>query len=155
MVGFDLAHAIGNVELQLHEWGVDFGIWCHYKYLSAGPGAVGGCFVHAKHTPEGTGCPARFAGWWGQNEQDRFSFAEPSFRPAPGALGFQLSTPSPMQLAALGASLALFRDAGMASIRAKSVRLTAYLEALIMVNKQISPARCMGTHALDGTFIFN
>ena len=87
MVGFDLAHAVGKIELELHKWGVDFGIFCTYKYLSAGPGAVGGCFVHAKHTPEGAEGPARFAGWWGQNEQDRFSFAEPDFRPAAGALG--------------------------------------------------------------------
>lgn len=136
MIGFDLAHAVGNVELQLHEWNVDFAIWCHYKYLSAGPGAVGGCFVHARHTPEGAAGPVRLAGWWGQNEQDRFSFAEPAFKPAPGALGFQLSTPSPIQFAALGASLALFRDAGgMAPIRAKSVRLTDYLAALITVGE--------------------
>lgn len=135
VVGFDLAHAVGNVELELHSWGVDFAVWCHYKYLSAGPGAVGGCFVHAKQliAPDAGGGPLlRLQGWWGQREADRFSFAEPAFQPEPGALGFQLSTPSPMQLAALGASLSLFKEAGgMRPLREKSVLLTAYLEALL------------------------
>lgn len=134
LVGFDLAHAVGNVELRLHDWGVDFAVFCTYKYLSSGPGSVGGAFIHAKHTQTQDGGPARMQGWWGQREQDRFSFAEPAFYPAPGALGFQLSTPSPMQLAALVASLAIFKDAGgMRPVRAKSVLLTAYLQSLLEV----------------------
>lgn len=132
LVGFDLAHAVGNVELRMHEWGVDFAVLCTYKFLSSGPGAVGGCFVHDKHCHDAG--PARLQGWWGQREQDRFSFAEPAFLPAPGALGFQLSTPSPVQLAALQASLAIFKQAGgMPALRAKSILLTAYLQSLIEV----------------------
>jgi hypothetical protein len=151
LVGLDLAHAVGSIELRLHEWGVDFGFFCTYKYLSAGPGAVGGCFVHAKHTQDlGAGAsPSRLAGWWGQRELDRFSFAAPAFRPAPGALGFQLSTPSPIQLAALAASLALFQDAGgMPSLRTKSELLTAYLEALLQVRQA---SRSIGMKAVMTT----
>ncbi len=137
VVGWDLAHAVGNVELRLHDWGVDFACWCHYKYLCAGPGAVGGCFVHETHT---TGRAAasqpplfRLAGWWGQVRDERFSFAEPHFRPAPGALGFQLSTPSPLLLACLGASLRLLDEecGGMQALRAKSILLTGYLQLLL------------------------
>lgn len=136
LVGFDLAHAVGNVDLALHEWGVDFACWCHYKYLCSGPGAVGGCFVHEKHTNfvnDMSRPPLpRIAGWWGQQIQDRFTFAEPTFVPAPGALGFQLSTPSPLLLACLQTSLKIFREAGgMKPLRAKSILLTGYLQCLL------------------------
>ncbi|EWM29863.1 kynureninase [Nannochloropsis gaditana] len=131
LVGFDLAHAIGNVELHLHEWGVDFACWCHYKYMCAGPGAVGGVYVHEKHTKRTPPLP-RLAGWWGQAKAARFTFNEAMFEPAPGALGFQLSTPSPLMLACLESALRLFKAAGgMPALRKKSVLLTGYLQLLL------------------------
>jgi kynureninase len=128
LVGFDLAHAAGNVLLRLHEWGVDGAAWCSYKYLNAGPGAVAGCFVHERHayTP---GIP-RFAGWWGHNKTTRFHMP-PAFDPIPGAEGWQISSPPILQLAALRASMDLFDEVGMEQLRAKSERLTGYLEYLL------------------------
>lgn len=126
-LGLDLAHAIGNIPLALHDWGVDFAVWCSYKYLNAGPGATGGAFVHARHA--GATLP-RLAGWWGNDAATRFEFS-PEFRPAAGAAGWQVSTGPVLGSAPLKASLSLFEAAGMAALRDKSLRLTGYLEYLL------------------------
>lgn len=128
VVGFDLAHAAGNLPLALHEWGPDFAVWCSYKYLNGGPGCVGGCFVHDRHA-EAWNLP-RFAGWWGYDEQSRFEMG-PDFKPMSGADGWQLSNPSIVSLAVLRASMKIFHDAGMERLRAKSMSLTSYLEFLL------------------------
>jgi kynureninase len=128
VIGLDLAHAIGNVPLKLHEWGVDFAVWCSYKYLNAGPGAIGGCFVHERYG-EAFDLP-RFAGWWGHDKSNRFQMPE-TFTPLRGAEGWQLSNPSIFAAAPLLASLELFEQAGMEALRAKSIRLSGYLELLL------------------------
>lgn len=128
VAGFDLAHAAGNLPLQLHDSNADFAIWCHYKYMNAGPGAVAGCFVHERHAH--TDRP-RFAGWWGHEKKTRFQMG-PEFVPTPGADGWQLSNPPILGLAPLLASLELFDKAGgVATLRTKSEKLTGFLEALI------------------------
>ena len=125
VVGFDLAHAAGNLQLKLHEWGPDFAVWCSYKYLNGGPGCVAGCFVHERHA-RAWDVP-RFAGWWGHDEQSRFEMG-PDFQAMSGAEGWQLSNPSIVSLAVLRASMDIFHEAGMERLRAKSISLTGYLE---------------------------
>jgi kynureninase len=128
VVGFDLAHAIGNVPLQLHDWQVDFACWCSYKYLNSGPGGVAGIFVHEQHgqKPE----LPRFAGWWGNAEETRFRM-EKGFHPQPGAAGWQLSNAPVFPMAIHRASLELFEAAGMNQLRAKSELLTGFLEFVL------------------------
>lgn len=128
VVAFDLAHAVGNVPLNLHEWGPDFAVWCSYKYLNGGPGCVGGCFIHQRHG-QAWNLP-RFAGWWGHDEKARFQMA-PEFHPMPGADGWQVSNPPILALAPLRASMEIFAEAGMERLRAKSVLLTGYMEFLL------------------------
>jgi kynureninase len=136
---WDLAHAVGNVELKLHEWECDAAAWCTYKYLNAGPGAIGGLFVHERNgrvspgNSHGNGAGLftnRLSGWWGSDKQSRFAMTN-NFTPIPGAAGFQLSNPSVLDITSLCASLEVFAMADMASLRAKSLKLTGYLELLL------------------------
>lgn len=127
-IGWDLAHAIGNVPLALHDSGADFAVWCSYKYLCGGPGAVAGAFVHARHGTNAT--LPRFAGWWGHDAASRFAMP-PRFRPMPGAEGWQLSNPPVLALAPLKAALAEFEAAGIARLRAKSLALTRFARAAL------------------------
>jgi len=128
VVGWDLAHAAGNVPLRLHEWGVDWAAWCSYKYLNSGPGAVAGCFVHERHAAD----PAlpRLSGWFGHDLADRFRMP-PVFRPTPDASAWQLSNPPILALAPVLASLRIFDEVGMTALRERSLRLTGYLRRLL------------------------
>jgi kynureninase len=142
IAGFDLAHAAGNVPLKLHEWGVDFACWCTYKYMNSGPGSVGGAFVHERHHGRNL---ARFAGWWGHEKETRFKM-ESGFKPIPGAEGWQISNAPVFNMAAHLASLDLFEQAGMESLRQKSIALTGFAEFLIEdINEAL---RSRGDHRL-------
>ena len=126
-VGFDLAHGAGNVKLELHNWGVDFAIWCSYKYLNSGPGSVAGAFVHEKH--HNSDLP-RFAGWWGHNKESRFKMPD-EFNPIKSVEGWQLSNQPILSLAAIRASLSIFDEVGMEKLVSKSKKLTDYLVFLL------------------------
>jgi kynureninase len=127
MVGYDLAHATGNVPLSLHDWDVDFAAWCHYKYCNAGPGAIAGLFVHHKHAEMDL---KRLSGWWGQELKDRFGM-DKQWKGKKGAQGYQLSNPPVVSVLCVEAGLKTLQDVGMEKLRSKSVVLTQYLEALI------------------------
>ena len=131
---FDLAHAVGNIKLNLHDWNVDFAVWCSYKYLNAGPGSVGSCFVHSKHFKDKK--MPRFAGWWGNDPSTRFQMAD-KFEPVASADAWQLSNAPVLSMAALKASLDIFSQVGMDKLIAKSKVLTAYLEFIL---KDVSEA---------------
>ena len=143
MVGWDLAHASGNVPLRLHDWTVDFACWCTYKYFNCGPGSVAGCFVHERHT-KNIELP-RFGGWWGNDPKTRFRMhLEPEFKPVASADAWQLSNPPILSLAALKASLAIFDEVGMDRLREKSLELTGYLRYLLDAaagNHEVIPPR--------------
>lgn len=128
LAGYDLAHAAGNVVLNLHDWNVDFACWCSYKYLNSGPGGVSGVFIHEKYanSPE----LPRFAGWWGNDEKSRF-LMQKDFVPQPGAAGWQMSNAQILPMAAHLASIELFDEAGIQNLRAKSEKLTGFLEFLL------------------------
>ncbi len=128
VTGLDLAHCIGNTPVHLHDWDADFAVWCSYKYLNAGPGAIGGCFVHDRHA-RGVGLP-RFAGWWGHDAATRFDMG-PEFNPIPGAQGWQISNPPVLSAAPLLASLEIFTQAGIGRLREKSIALTGFLQRLL------------------------
>ncbi|MEO7176457.1 MAG: kynureninase [Saprospiraceae bacterium] len=135
VVGFDHAHAAGNLDLGLHDNGADFGVWCSYKYLNSGPGGLSGAFVHARHA-NNPDLP-RFSGWWGHDKETRFKM-RPDFVPMAGAEGWQLSNPPILPMATLRASLEIFQHAGIARLRTASLKLTSYLEYLL---KQIQSTR--------------
>lgn len=128
IAGFDLAHVVGNVPLELHNWGVDFAVWCSYKYLNGGPGAVGGLYIHEYYATDLR--TPRLGGWWGNEESIRFKM-EKGFIPKSNAGGWNISTIQVMNTVCLKASLEIFEEAGIEKLREKSIRLTAYLEYLL------------------------
>ncbi|NVK21866.1 MAG: kynureninase [Kangiellaceae bacterium] len=172
-VGFDLAHATGNIPMQLHEWNVDFAAWCTYKYLNSGPGSVAGCFVHEKHHSSelflNNELP-RFAGWWGHDKESRFRM-ENNFIPIESAESWQLSNPPILSLAAIRASLDTFKQAGgINPLREKAIKLTSYLRSLleqelgdeisIITPNDINASGCqlsltVNLHDLDGKTVFD
>jgi len=141
-VGWDLAHAAGNIDLRLHDDGPDFAAWCSYKYLNSGPGSIAGAFVHERHLHAGAGLP-RFAGWWGNDPKERFRMG-PDFRPVESADAWQLSNPPIFALTPLRVSLELFERATMPALREKSRRLTGLLERLIDERNAQKPAAAVG-----------
>jgi kynureninase len=134
-VGFDLAHAAGNIKLDLHNWNADFAAWCSYKYMNSGPGNASGCFVHQKHHHSGM---PRFAGWWGHNKERRFKM-EPTFDPVQGAEGWQISNLPILSLAPYLASVELFDEIGMDKLIAKRNQITSYLEFILHeIDKEVA-----------------
>jgi kynureninase len=168
MVGFDLAHATGNIPMSLHDWDVDFAAWCSYKYLNSGPGSVAGCFVHEKHHAN-LELP-RFAGWWGHDKESRFRM-ENRFVPMQSAEAWQVSNPPILSLAAIRASLDTVKEAGgIHALREKSVKLTRYLRDLleqqlaeeinILTPADENASGCqlsltVNLHGLDGKTVFD
>jgi kynureninase len=136
LCGFDLAHAVGNVPLSLHDWNCDFACWCSYKYLNAGPGSVAGCFVHERHANDLE--RPRFAGWWGNDPVERLRMLD-AFVPVAGADGWQLTNPPILSAAPLRASLELFDSVGFAALRRKSLVLSAYMEFML---RHTTPRTC-------------
>ena len=148
LCGFNLAHGAGNLEMKLHDWNVDFAVWCSYKYLNAGPGGIAGAFVHQRHIQSPDTLP-RFEGWWGSDKKTRFQM-KPQFEPIKSVEAWQLSNPPIFQLASLMASLKLFDQIGIKALRARGDRLTAYLEWLLKKNcpntvKVITPSCARGS----------
>lgn len=134
-VGFDLAHAAGNIQLELHDWNVDFAAWCSYKYMNSGPGNASGCFVHERHHHSNL---PRFAGWWGHNKERRFKM-EPTFDPVHGADGWQVSNLPILTLAPYLASVELFAEIGMEKLIAKRNHITSYLEFILHeIDKEVN-----------------
>ncbi|WP_336207220.1 kynureninase [Nonomuraea sp. LPB2021202275-12-8] len=136
IVGWDLAHAAGNIPLKLHEWGPDFAAWCSYKYINSGPGAIGAAFVHQRHLDDPS--IQRFEGWWGTDPGTRFRM-DPVSTPPANAGAWQISTPPIYAMSAIRTSLELFDKIGMPELRARSLRLTAYLESLLDGRTVITP----------------
>ena len=135
-VGLDLAHAAGNIKLELHDWNVDFAAWCSYKYMNSGPGNASGCFIHEKHHND-TSLP-RFAGWWGHNKERRFKM-EPTFDPVRGAEGWQISNLPILSLAPYLASVEMFDEIGMEALIVKRNRITSYLEFILQeISKEVN-----------------
>lgn len=139
IVGWDLAHAAGNIDLKLHKWNVDFAAWCSYKYLNSGPGAIGGIFVNEKYFGNNDGAErtgrARLAGWWGNDSKSRFQMLE-KFNPIESALGFRQSNPSVLDVCALNSSLDVFmKCGGISELRKKSIKLTCFLEKCLKLSK--------------------
>lgn len=157
VVGWDCAHAAGNVDLRLHDWNVDFAVWCTYKYLNSGPGAIAAIFVHERHGKVNMEASEqyrpRLAGWWGDDKCSRFQMANSKFQehvgklanqssefvPRPGAAGYQLSNPSALDLSSVVASLKIFEEAGIGKLREKSLQLTDYLEHLLTAGSLVGP----------------
>ena len=142
LIGWDLAHAVGNVDLHLHDWDVDFAVWCNYKYLNSGPGSIAGLFVHEKHgfvnleaaNRGENGYRPRLSGWWGGDRSTRFQMGN-KFVPIPGAAGFQVGNPSALALTTVLASLEVFSLTSMTAIRRKSIDLTGYLTDLLLQSR--------------------
>ncbi|WP_298157426.1 kynureninase [Flavobacterium sp.] len=136
LVGWDLAHAAGNIKLELHDWNVDFAAWCSYKYMNSGPGNASGCFIHEKHHADKT--LNRFAGWWGHNKARRFKM-EPDFDPVEGADGWQVSNLPILSLAPYLASVEMFAEVGMDALIEKRDRITSYLEFILQeIDKEVN-----------------
>ncbi|KAH3680320.1 hypothetical protein WICMUC_000387 [Wickerhamomyces mucosus] len=153
IVGWDLAHAAGNVILKLHDWDVDFATWCSYKYLNAGPGGISGIFINSKHNTNEVDYKPRLAGWWGNNSKKRFQMLE-KFEPIPSALGFRQSNPSVIDVVSLQNSLKIFQNVRIEELRAKSLELTKYLEELLIKSKYyIPPAESFNTDKIGFTII--
>lgn len=148
MVGFNLAHGAGNLHLKLHDWDADFAMWCSYKYLNSGPGALAGAFVHERHL--GKKDIPRFEGWWGHNKVNRFKMG-PEFDPLPTAEAWQLSNPPIFQLASLRASMELFDKATMPALRAKGDRLTSFFVA--QIKKELNEEIDIITPAARGSML--